>query len=221
MRPFSFYDELLQLNKVIYTDKAQYKSWKQLECYNGSWGLHVGIFTNGKETAFVIRGTEISSPKDLAEDAMLALRKTNTQSHDAAQYYKRIAFKYPNTIFTGHSLGGSIAQILNKYFGNETICFEPYGTEKRSGNVINFGNIWDIVFMQNPNEMPGKTYLMSVRTPKDNKRGFSTHFLETCGTPSNSKLCQQHLVTNIELYSKQINDKAEQQSKQVQDYLFI
>lgn len=73
--------------------------------------------------------------------------------------------------------------------------------------------------MQNPNEMPGKTYLMPVRTPKDNKRGFSTHFLETCVTPSNSKLCQQHLVTNIELYSKQINDKAEQQSKQVQDYL--
>lgn len=219
MRPFSFYDELLQLNKIIYTDKTQYKSWKQMECYDGSLGLHVGIFTNGKETAFVVRGTEVTSPKDILEDLMLWIRKTNAQAHDATQYYKKIASKYTNMLFTGHSLGGSIAQLLNKYFGNESVCFGPYGTGKHSGNVVNFGNIWDIVFMQNPNEMPGKTYLMSVPYPPDNKRGLYTHYLDNCGTPSNSKLCQQHLITNIELYNKQQNDKVEQKVKHVNDYL--
>ena len=61
-----------------------------------------------------------------------------------------------NVILTGHSLGGSEAQILGAKYGVETVTFAAYGTKYLSGmeinytdNITNYGNAQDGVYVMN------------------------------------------------------------------------
>ncbi len=92
-----------------------------------------------------------------------------SQIISAMNYYKEINknFKNFNIIFTGHSLGGSIAQILGSQYGNKTYTFSAYGTAnllkhqiKNYENIVNIGNRQDPVFISNIQNQIGKTYII-------------------------------------------------------------
>lgn len=188
MRDGSFYDELLELNKQVYHNpKKDYKNWLyQGEAYSKD-GLFIALYSNGKETAFVIRGTE--DLEDLKTDLRMKLHQYNSQFDSAFIYYCKIRAKNPNLIFTGHSLGGSIAQYLGTLTGIETITFEAYGIAdnyrtKHTNNIINFGNLCDPVFILNYQNHIGKCLIMPI---KATEKSFKWHLLENCGKPSQAK----------------------------------
>ena len=49
---------------------------------------------------------------------------------EALKLYDKVAAEYPNAhiVLTGHSLGGSLAQIVGAIRGAEAVTFNAYGT---------------------------------------------------------------------------------------------
>lgn len=188
MRSGQFYDELQHLCKIVYDcPKQNYKQWVYQEQACCKDGLFVAIYTNNENTAFVIRGTE--DIQDVKTDLNMWLHKFNSQFSSAFIYYIKIRNKYKNIIFTGHSLGGSIAQYLGTTCGNETITFQAYGIannydKKHVNNIINFGNLYDPVFISNFKNHVGNNYIMPIQA---SNISFKYHFLDTCGHASQAK----------------------------------
>lgn len=188
MRNGSFYDDLLVLCKNIYSKpKQDYKEWKYQEQAFSKDGLFVAIYSNEKDTVFVIRGTEDKT--DLKTDLFMKLHLDNSQFQSAFTYYLKIKAKYKNIIFTGHSLGGSIAQYLGTITGNETITYEAYGVAdnykpKHTNNIINFGNLYDPIFIVNFKNHIGRNYIMPINA---SEKSMYWHLLENCGKPSQAK----------------------------------
>ena len=222
MRNWQFYNDLSDLNDTLYNKIQNYKNYLLINTYLDNTGVVIALYKLKNDIIFAIKGSEILPKfdvKDLLADIDLWVHKYTKQFISAKQYYDRIKSKYSNIIFTGYSLGGSIAQLLCKEFGNETICFEPYGTGKTLCNCINFGNIWDIVFMQNPNQMPGRTYLISVSPPKSGIRDFETHLPFQHGIPSNSKLITTNLEDNLSYFKRNSLKKIKNSYKDIKDYV--
>lgn len=188
MRNGSLYDDLLVLCKNIYSKpKQDYKEWKYQEQAFSKDGLFVAIYSNEKDTVFAIRGTEDFN--DVKTDFKMKLHLDNSQFQSAFIYYLKIKPKYRNIIFTGHSLGGSIAQYLGTITGNETVTYEAYGVAdnykpKYTSNIINFGNLYNPFFIVNFKNHIGKNYIMPV---KASEKSIYWHFLENCGKPSQAK----------------------------------
>ena len=70
--------------------------------------------------------------------------------------------------FTGHSLGGSLAQLMSNKTGHETVTFNAYGVRDilqgnvrdNLENIRNYGNINDTVFNNNIDNQLGGTYVI-------------------------------------------------------------
>ena len=213
-RSSSFYDKLSDLNDSLYTIKDQYDGWQVLDKYTDKTGVYIVVFDIGKgETLFAIKGTDakasVNGIRDGKADYALKNNHIPAQYYHAAIYYKQIKSKYKTIIFTGYSLGGSIAQMLGNEFGNETITFEAYGTgkmvsPKHKDKIINFGNIYDAVFMEEPNEHIGEVYLIPVK-PIIKTRSLETHLPFKHGKPSQGELCKTYLMPNKEYFEQQKN----------------
>lgn len=209
MRSMWFYDELSDLNDNLYGGAEDYKNFKLLDILDDKTsGTYIALYKRNQKVFFCIRGSQLDFEnhdfdyKDLMEDIILWATKSTKQAEVASKYYNNIKNKYANIIFTGYSLGGSVAQLLCKQFGNETVCFEPYGTGKAKGNCINFGNFGDIVFMQNPNEMVGEIYLIPMKMPKHGKRWLDTHLPKCHGKPSTAKKYNGKLEENATYFKR-------------------
>lgn len=192
MRSGSFYDDLKDLNNELYSGIHDYKQFKTIEQYSDHSGVLIGIFQVEKEYIFAIKGTDpFSLIKDWQTNRAMGEGKIPKQFYSAEKFYKQIKDKYHPLIFTGYSLGGSIAQMLGSTYGNETICYEPYGTKNlkngNTSNIINFGNLYDWVFMINFKNQVGKIYLMSVNAKPDSKPNMYWHIYNLYGTPSKAK----------------------------------
>ncbi len=69
------------------------------------------------------------------------LGKLPEQYQNANEVYKQIKQSYPNSIITvtGHSLGGSLAQLISAENGCQAVTFNAYGTD----DILNNAGIYN------------------------------------------------------------------------------
>lgn len=105
----------------------------------------------------------------------MGLKKLPSQFYDAENFYFDVQNRLRDKVkdytfkFTGHSLGGSLAQLIGAKHGNETVTFNAYGIENIenidvnfSNNIVNYGNNNDLIY--NLGEHVGKT--INIATDK-------------------------------------------------------
>lgn len=169
------------------------KDWIPFDSYENKNGFYGEAFYNKNTIAIVFRGT--NDGNDVIEDYNMWTKKLPSQYYDAKYFFNNIQSKFSNykIVFTGHSLGGSLAQILGNETGNETVTFNAYGT----GNIINinpdnlenirnYGHVKDRIFNNNFHNQIGKVYLLEHHAGGISKP-LKYHFLENIGNLKNRR----------------------------------
>lgn len=151
---------------------------------NKKSGYYAEVYKKGKDIALIYRGTDVDirkgiqeTKKDLFDSDIKMFRGLEPdQLKDAQNTYKEIKRTYPSSkvIVSGHSLGGSLAQLVSAETGAKAVTFEAYGTGKileQKGysqksqkllNITNYGNPKDVIFIINKNYQPGVTYVSDI-----------------------------------------------------------
>ena len=93
-------------------------------------------------------------------DIAMARSRIAAQTTEALELYDKVAAEYPNShiVLTGHSLGGSLAQIVGAIRGAEAVTFNAYGTRDmfkdtsglNTNKITNYVNEYDAICMANP-----------------------------------------------------------------------
>lgn len=155
-------------------NKNTLEGWEQegepyINNYNG---FVAKVFKNETSGEIVISysGTELSDGPvnfftDAVNDLHMVVRNIPSQAHDALAVYYAIREKYPNAkiTLTGHSLGGSLVQIVAKITGALGYTYNAFATGyggKEYSNIINVVNTEDFVGMSDINNHPGKIYVL-------------------------------------------------------------
>ena len=179
MTNYKLHEDCKILSKRVYPENREQGSngWTYKETYsNHRNGFYSEIYTKGDKAILVIRGTERNSGvkeglKDGGNDIQMGLDYLPFQMKDAEEAYLNAVRKYgkENLVLTGHSLGGSEAQILGVKYGVETVTFAAYGTKNLSGmeinhtnNITNYGNAQDGIFVENIDNQIGKTRILNA-----------------------------------------------------------
>ena len=195
--------DLQQLAGHAYKKQFQIpKSWIEIDDYNERvTGLYVSTFIKNDNIVISFRGTDKNSKRDILNDIIMASNMLPPQIISAQKYYDKIKNKFPDKeiILTGHSLGGSLAQIIGSQTGDKTVTFSAYGTGsfvnsqiKTDKNITNYGNIEDPIFTANIKNQIGKTMIISDNFPNNSKcqisKGLNNikynpekHYLENIG----------------------------------------
>ena len=172
------HEELKKLCIAVYNNKktANINGWEYLKCASdNTTGFFCEIYKKDKNYALVIRGTDTKTPfefnDDLYADKQLFFKKLPLQIISARTVYnnlKKDLKKDEKIILTGHSLGGSLAEILGTETGVETVSFNAYGVNNINGidikyknNIINYGSAHDLVFVYNIDNHIGKTIILN------------------------------------------------------------
>lgn len=164
---------LEQLSGHVY-ENGQYnipQGWTVLKSYNLDDGFQANVYKCGSEVAIVYRGTEINKRnenlKDIKTDIQMGLGLLPNQYKNANAVYKEIknSFSGSNIVVSGHSLGGSLAQLVSATNGCQAVTFNAYGTgdilsnmgmnNQKTMNIINYGNAEDAIFGMKYNKQPG------------------------------------------------------------------
>lgn len=204
--------ELQELSQYVYKEKDSKlpTGWLSIKPYeNKNTGFYAEAFYKNDKVVIAIRGTDMKRDfsglrKDVMNDLCMGLEMIPSQYSDAENFYTEIKKKFPNQeiIFTGHSLGGSLSQLMSNYTGCKAVTFNAYGVGdtyspkfKYAKNIINYGNPKDIVFTSNIDNQLGKTYMINDTESKEDYREqvkFTTekylkkyHTIQTMGDISN------------------------------------
>ncbi|MDO4640533.1 MAG: lipase [Neisseria sp.] len=134
---------------------------------NSNTGYYGAVYQDVKTNEIIVahRGTE--SVRDGAVDGVMVSSRYNLQAKDAVELtriamekanslHKDLGIPTPKITHTGHSLGGTLAQISAHYFNQEGITFNAYGAASlgrlpRGGDkVINYVKATDAVSAASP-----------------------------------------------------------------------
>ena len=175
----NFNEDLKELSIYVYQNGKQSmpEGWQKIyTCENPKSGFYGEAYKKGDEIAVVYRGTDFESgiepfKKDLiGGDIPMARTKIPEQYNDALKMYKDIESKYSNKriVLSGHSLGGSLAQLVSAQTGRKAVTFNAYGTgdilaqagvrNQRLLDITNYGHPKDPVFISNVKNQPGTIY---------------------------------------------------------------
>lgn len=172
----TFDNEMKSLSLGVYKDNKNPipKDWVRFsERDNESTGFHAETFYKKGTVVISMRGTDPFSYQDIIlNDMAMGTNNLPIQYIDAINYYNEIQQTFPNSkiVFTGHSLGGSLAQLMGNLTGNEAVTFNAYGVGnllngninyENSKNIRNYGNINDLVFMMNFDNQLGHTQVIN------------------------------------------------------------
>lgn len=172
----TFDNEMKSLSLGVYKDNKNSipKDWVRFsERDNESTGFHAETFYKKGTVVISMRGTYPFSYQDIIlNDMAMGTNNLPIQYIDAINYYNEIQQTFPNSkiVFTGHSLGGSLAQLMGNLTGNEAVTFNAYGVGnllngninyENSKNIRNYGNINDLVFMMNFDNQLGHTQVIN------------------------------------------------------------
>ena len=165
-----FDNEMKALSRGVYKGNKNSipKDWIRVLDEDRKSGFHGEAFYKNGKVVIAMRGTD--DKDDLASDIDMAKKKLPNQYADAQKFYKKVKKDFPNQeiIFTGHSLGGSLAQLMSNKTGHETVTFNAYGVRDilhgnvrdNLDNIRNYGNVDDTTFNINLNNQLGKTYVI-------------------------------------------------------------
>ena len=98
-------------------------------------GFAACAYTNSKtgEVIIAFRGTDFSEAGDRMADVAVqgAFKNWHDQFSQALEFTKWVTETYPevNIKVTGHSLGGSLAQVSSQMYGLKGVAFDPGGAE--------------------------------------------------------------------------------------------
>jgi hypothetical protein len=194
MTNYNLHNDCKKLSQRIYPKNRHIDTngWSYKGAFsNHRSGFYSEIYTKGDKAILVFRGTQLTIKekeeiKDGRSDINIGLGKLPHQMQDAERAYSETIKKYgkDNVILTGHSLGGSEAQILGAKYGAETVTFAAYGTKTLTGvevnytdNIFNYGNAQDGIFTKNIDGQIGKTIILNSNGPKDGvfKKEYDFH----------------------------------------------
>jgi len=206
-KKIKFDNEMKALAQGVYkwNEKSIPKDWiKIAEKDNKSTGFHAKAFFKNGKIAIAIQGSDFENGgKDWTDNNIKMFEKhLPNQYIDAQDFYEEIKKDFPQKeiIFTGHSLGGSLAQLMGNKTGCETVTFNAYGVADFADNkyslkplnIRNYGNIEDIVFHSNIDNQLGTIYVIGLEksdkiVSKDNnfsqqsEINFKHHKIELMG----------------------------------------
>lgn len=182
--------------------------WKFIKNYSdNNSGFYADVYKKGNDISIIYRGTD--DKQDLINDIEMYTISTPKQINYAKKIFNEIKTNYPEAkiIHSGHSLGGSIAQVMSAVTNCKAVTFNAFGTSKILAsmgynnidklNIINYGNPKDFIFGYNVENQPGTTYLTNTSLPAnkdylahktiDKKiNGVGPHHLENMGKLNNS-----------------------------------
>ena len=187
------------------------KNWHEMAAKdNKKTGFQAAAFYNNGKIVIAICGSNIISLKDIKNDVQMGLNRLPTQYTDAHEFYQEIKRDFPNNeiIFTGHSLGGSLAQLMGNETGCETVTFNAYGVGnllkdniKNIDNIRNYGNSQDLTFNKNIKNQIGKTYVINNNSSNDifignnNKKINDYHSIENMGKLEDAVEYEPNMLT--------------------------
>ena len=146
-------------------------------------GLQASVIKHEKEIIISFRGTNFELSReglnDAKNDYQMWKRKFPEQANSALQVYYNIHQQYPNAeiILTGHSLGGSLAQIVGALYDVETVTFNAYGVKDviktnqaiYPDKITNYVNLNDYNFMiKNTGNQIGTCYSVNSKSGVEN-----------------------------------------------------
>lgn len=101
----------------------------QVTVINAENGLDVVIIGEGDTAIVIFAGTDFGTPEDVLADVMLASGITSSQEKQAVSLIELLSEQYPNTVVTGHSLGGYLATAVTLENSSVSKCsaFDPPG----------------------------------------------------------------------------------------------
>ena len=162
-----------------------YKVIKSVD--NKDTGFHAEVLAKGNDVIVAYRGTTLASIKDIKNDYAMARKNIPAQATDAIKVYDQVKQDYPNSevTVTGHSLGGSLSQIVSSVRGCEAVTFNAYGTKDmfkdpasiKEDNIVNYVNEMDGITMVNGENHVGEIY--SVPNIAQDSR-FSIKYKDNC-----------------------------------------
>ena len=155
----------------VYKGNESYipKDWIKIDEHDSNNGFHGEAFYKNGQVVIAIRGTEITDTGDIKNDIQMASKNLPSQYVDAKEFYNKIKSDFPNQKIgcTGHSLGGSLAQLLGNETGSETVTFNAYGVgnlipkeDIKNSNIRNYGNVNDTTFCMNLDNQLGQSYMI-------------------------------------------------------------
>lgn len=169
-----------------------YKVVKSVD--NKNTGFHAEILAKGNDIIVAYRGTDKLLGVDVVNDIAMARKNIPAQATEAIKVYDEIKRNYPNAeiTITGHSLGGSLSQIVSSVRGCDAVTFNAYGTkdmfknpsEIKEDNIVNYVNEMDGISMVNGQNHVGEIYTVpSVAEDLKNfvKYKLECHYLEGMG----------------------------------------
>ena len=133
-----------------------YKVIKSVD--NKDTGFHAEVLAKGNDVIVAYRETDQPIGIDGINDFAMARKNIPEQATDAIKVYDQVKQDYPNAdiTVTGHSLGGSLSQIVSSVRGCETVTFNAYGTKDmfkdpasiKEDNIVNYVNEKDYITMK-------------------------------------------------------------------------
>ena len=166
-------------------------------------GFYAEAYSNGKDIIIAYRGTD--DWQDVMVDLDMVRSQLPSQCIDAVRFYDKVANNNKNSdiTVTGHSLGGSNAEIVSAIRGTVAVTFNAYGvrdmftpyTRLKEDNIVNYVNEWDPFAMFNAENNLGEMYAVQ-NIAKNLSR---THYCEAMGP------LQQRKVRSVEDIKKHQN----------------
>ena len=129
---------------------------------NVKTGFYADVLVGEDDVIIAIRGTDVlclNNKGDADDDFAMVRSRIPEQTRDALDLYNRVKKEYldKNITSTGHSLGGSLAEIVGALNGELAVGFNAYGVRDlfnenaviQEDNIVNYVNIQDAVTMVN------------------------------------------------------------------------
>ncbi|MBR1753497.1 hypothetical protein IJ732_01555, partial [bacterium] len=186
-------------NKNILPENSQYI----LSLDDKNSGFYGEAFLYDDKIIIAIRGTnEILKDLLITDVLQMGREKIPNQFKYAVELYNQVKYYCQKNnltekeiIITGHSLGGSLAQLLGYFTGCQTVTFNAYGAADMLANadlirldsikktiaIRNYGNINDLVFYGNITQHIGQVFIIDTNSSAEKLSIVKYHPIQNMG----------------------------------------